>query len=206
MRDLPYILGLDIATAMGFAEGEVGTIPFLGSEKFKRSKHDDHADVFGRALDWMVRRLDARNGQRRPDAVYVEAPLPPGAPGVKTNPETTLRLLGMWGALAGAVKCKRGILYREVSVQKVRMGFIGHGRVDGGGEEAKRRVMAMCRLLGWTPSDDNAGDAAAVWWHACTIHAPDAAQVITPLMWGKCAARIKGIEIDPESLFKKATA
>jgi hypothetical protein len=206
MTDRPYILALDVATTTGIAEGEVGSIPSLWSEKFKTSKEDDHADVFGRCLKWMANRLDERNGQRKPDAVYIEAPLTPGAPGVKTNSDTTLRLIGMWGALAGAVKCKRGIVYREASVQQVRRVFIGHGTVDGGGQEAKRRVMAMCRLLNWSPNDDNAGDAAALWHYAGTRHAANYTAIITPMMQSSVAARIGRNEVDPESIFKKVPA
>jgi hypothetical protein len=208
MSDRPFILACDIATTSGFAEGEVGSIPLLYSEKFKTSKEDSHADVFGRCLKWMANRLDERNGQRKPDAVYIEAPLTPGAPGVKTNSDTTLRLIGMWGALAGAVKCKRGIVYREASVQQVRRVFIGHGTVDGGGQEAKRRVMAMVRLLGWplVGNDDNAADAAALWHYAGTRHAENYTAIITPMMFEKCAARIGRNEVDPESIFKKVPA
>jgi hypothetical protein len=206
VSERPFILALDIATVTGVAEGEVGSIPLLYSEKFKTSKEDSHADVFGRCLKWMANRLDARNGQRKPDAVYIEAPLPPGGHGLKTHPDVALRLLGMWGAMAGAVKCKRGIVYREASVQQVRRVFIGHGTVDGGGQEAKRRVMAMCRLLGWSPNDDNAGDAAALWHYAGTRHAANYTAIITPMMWDRCAAKIGRNEVDPKSIFKKVPA
>ena len=76
-----------------------------------------------------------------------------------------------------------------------------------GGKEAKRRVFAMCQLLGWAPTDKDSSDAGALWWYAVTRFAPDLAVPITPMMWGKVATTIHGIDVcGADALFKKASA
>lgn len=115
-----------------------------------------------------------------------------------------------------AFECKsRGFAYRKAHVQTVRTGFIGSGRIQmpkgfkqgEGGKEAKRRVFAMCELLGWAPPDKDASDAGALWWYAVTQFAPDLATPITPMMWGKVATTIRGVDVgNADALFKRANA
>lgn len=197
----PLILAIDAASTCGVAQGRAGETPRLYSMRFVRP-HDEHRNVFGRALGWFAELID----EIIPDVVYIEAPMSPGAPGVKTNPDTTLRLIGLWAVFAG--ECAyRGIMCREASVQTVRKGFIGSGRVEGGSQEAKRRVFAMCELLGWRPTDKDSSDAGALWHYAVTKFAPDLAPPITPLMWAKCATTVRGVDVgNGDSLLKRARA
>lgn len=191
-------MALDLASTTGVAEGRAGETPRLYSMRFVKP-HDDHPAVFGRALGWLAEHIE----DVIPDVVFIEAPMTPGAPGIKTNPETTLRLIGLWGALSG--ECAyRGIMCRCVSVQTVRKGFIGAGRVEGGGQEAKRRAFDMCRLLGWSPTDRDSSDAGALWWHGVTKVRPKLSPPITPMMHAKVATTIRGVDVGAaESLFKK---
>lgn len=178
----PFILALDLATTTGVAEGRAGEIPRLYSKRFVKP-YDDHPSVFGRALGWLSEHIE----DVIPDAVFIEEPIKPGARGIKTNPETTLRLIGLWGALSG--ECAyRGIMCRCVSVQTVRKGFIGAGRVKGGGDEAKRLAFAMCGLLGWAPTDRDSSDAGALWWYA-VAKMTNLGPPITPAMHAEVATR-----------------
>ena len=205
----PLILALDAASTVGVAEGRAGEIPRLYSMKFSR-KDDEPEDVGGRAMAWFQERLT----DLAPDVVYIEAPMSPGAPGIKTSPSTTIMLIGLWYAMASECK-SRGFAVRSANVQTVRTGFIGSGRVvmpkgskqGEGGKEAKRRVFAMCQMLGWAPTDRDASDAGALFWYACTRYAPDLAAPITPMMWGKVATTIRGVDVGgAEALFKRASA
>lgn len=196
----PLILAIDAASVCGIAEGRAGEVPRLYSMKFSR-KDDEPEDVGGRAMAWFSERLTELN----PDVVYIEAPMSPGAPGIKTSPSTTIMLIGLWYAMAS--ECiSRGFAVRKANVQTVRTGFIGSGRVvmpkdskqGEGGKEAKRRVFEMCRLLNWNPTDRDASDAGALWWYAVTRYAPDLAAPITNMMHAKVATlnRIPGLPGD----------
>ena len=117
-----------------------------------------------------------------------------------SNPETTIRLMGLRAVLAAAAKVK-GIRYRRSRVQTVRKTFIGHGNLKGA--EAKRRCFEMCKLLGWSPNNRDESDAAAVWFDACCQVAPNLAPIVTPMMQASVANRIGGVEIeDADALFR----
>jgi len=205
----PLIWAIDSASTCGVAEGHAGEVPRLYSMKFSR-KDDEPEDVGGRAMAWFQVRLEELN----PDVVYIEAPMSPGAPGIRTSPSTTIMLIGLWYAMASECK-SRGFAVRKANVQTVRTGFIGSGRVvmpkgskqGEGGKEAKRRVFEMCRLLNWAPTDRDAADAGALFWYACTRYAPDLAVPITSMMHAKVATAIRGVEVGAAgALFNRASA
>jgi len=113
VRSPPLLLSLDIARSTGICEGRVGEPPRFETLRFRRDG-DDHEEVFWRALRWIAGRL---TDDPRPDAVFVEAPVNPGAfvgeydPVVRkvrmrTNPDTTIRLMGLWAIIAAAVKVR----------------------------------------------------------------------------------------------------
>ena len=189
----PRILALDVASTTGICVGFAGEKPTFSTIKFVQDG-DDHEDVFGRALRWLAEYLQVD----RPDAIYIEAPLSPGIHG-QTNADTTLRLIGMWAALAAAVKVK-GIKYRRAKVSTVRKEFIGHGNLKG--HEAKRRVREMCRLLDWQTRNDNESDAGAIFWWASTREALNLAPVITPMMQQQCANIVGGADMS-DAIFSK---
>lgn len=207
-RAAPMILSLDIATKTGVCEGRAGEAPRFYSLTFAQDG-DDHEDAFMRALRWIAERLHVD----KPDAVYVEAPVNPaafigryneetGRVGMSTNPDTTIRLMGLWAVIAAAAKVK-GIKYRRVNVQTARKSFIGAGNLKGA--EAKRRGFEMCKLLGWTPKNRDESDAACIHFHAMTLEAPYLAPVITPMMQSKIAMRIGGVDMgDNPELLKRA--
>ena len=206
MTDAPYILALDIATTTGVCEGRSGEIPRMYTMRFG-NPGDDHEEVFARALRWIAERLLVD----RPDAIYVEAPVNPGAfvgrydeekgrVAMTTNPETTIRLMGLWAIMAAAAKVK-GIRYGRVHVQTARKLFIGAGNLRG--VEAKRRCFELCKLLGWDAHNRDESDSACVWnWGVAQV-APNLAPIVTPMMQASIANRIGGVEIeDADALFR----
>lgn len=214
----PYILALDIATVTGVCEGRAGEAPIFYTEKFARPG-DEHEDVFARGLTWIAERLQVSN----PNAVFVEAPINPaafmgeydekkGRVAMTTNPDTTIRLMCLWGILAAAVKVKSKylvdagkppIIYRRVHVGTARKAFIGVGNLKGA--EAKRRAFEMCKALGWSPNNRDESDAAAVWNFGVAQLAPRLAPIITPMLQAKIATTIAGVDVgDASTLFKKA--
>ena len=131
---------------------------------------DDHEEAFCRALRWIGRRLTSET-EPRPAAVFVEAPVNPGAfigkydpvkrkVTMTTNPDTTIRLMGLWAVMAASVKVS-GIRYERVDVRTARAEFLGDGGLKR--DEAKRRAFEMCKLLGWSPQnrDDKNGRSSA---------------------------------------------
>jgi hypothetical protein len=216
----PYVLAIDIATVTGICEGRAGEVPIFYTQRFGRPG-DEHEDVFEQGLTWIAERLQISN----PDAVFVEAPVNPaafmgkydeekGRVAMTTNPDTTIRLMCLWGIIAAGVKTKSThlvsagkppILYRRVHVGTARKLFIGAGNLKG--PEAKRRGFEMCKALGWSPSNRDESDAACVWNFGVAQVAPRLAPIITPMMQAKCAVMIGGVRIDdPAALFKKARA
>ncbi len=207
----PLILALDIATKTGVCEGRVGEAPRFYSLRFARDG-EDHEEAFARALRWIVERFQVD----RPDAVCVEAPVNPapimgrvdpetGRLGLSTNPDTTIRLMGLWAVLAAAAKVK-GVRYFRVHVQTARKAFVGAGNLKG--PEGKRRSFEMCKAIGWGPNNRDESDAGCVfYWAACQL-APNLAPVITPMLQHRVATTIGGVDIgDANSLFKtKAVA
>ena len=181
----PVIWALDVASETGIAEARVGELPRFYTQRFAHDG-DEHEDVFGRALLWLIERLQVD----RPDAIYVEAPLSPGTYG-QTNATTTVRLIGLWATLAAAVKVKK-VRYCRAKVQTVRSAFLGQGNLEG--KEAKRRAGEMCRLLGWAPNNHNEADAGAILWWASTKEAPHLAPIITPLMQQRVATTVGGVD------------
>ena len=199
LRLAPYLLSLDIATSTGVAEGRVGEAPRFETLRFGKDE-DEHEEAFTRALAWIAQRL---NSDPRPDAVFVEAPMNPGvfvgkynpAKGkveMTTNPETTIRLMGLWAIIAAAVRLK-GIRYERIDVRTARKDFLGNGGLKR--DEAKRRAFEMCKLIGWSPTTRDEGDAGCIHYYGSALLAPRLAPVVTPMMWGKVATTIAGVDL-----------
>lgn len=207
----PFIIALDVATTTGVCEGRVGddAAPSFYTLKLGR-EHDDHEDSFARALRWIAERLTVS----KPDAIYIEAPINPaaflgkydaetGRMGMTTNPDTTIRLIGLWATMAAAAKVK-GVMYRRAAVGTVRKAFIGHGNLKGA--EAKRRCFAMCNMLDWSPNNRDESDAGAVWYWAATQLDPNNAPIVTPMMQAKCATTIGGVDVGDDLFVRSRKA
>jgi crossover junction endodeoxyribonuclease RuvC len=182
MTNTPLILALDIATVCGFARGRVGEAPVGGSVRFGKPNASNNA-VFGHALSWIAKELEP---QPRPTILIIESMLSPEARIGHTSADVRDRLAGLHG-IVRAVAHLRGIYdISEAGVGQVRAHFIGHSNLKR--PEAKRQVILRCAQLGWQASDDNAGDALALWSYAVGVIDPQWALQLSPLFNRKLRA------------------
>jgi len=156
MPQSPVVLALDLARWTGCAvdhparPGE----PLLWTLKLPRADDDCYGPVFVALRD----RLDEMLQVHKPQVLVFEAPLLAGT-GVHMKAATARQLIG-FASFAEEVGTRHGLDVREASVQAVRAHFCRGG---AGGRAKKDEVMRRCRMLGWTPDNDNEGDAAALW-------------------------------------------
>jgi hypothetical protein len=160
--DEKTILALDLAARTGWAIGRVGDRdPLSGSLRFAKPGAS-LGMVFSTCRAW-VRDLVLLH---QPDVIVFESPMTPSHMSGRTN-ATTIRLLV--GLAAVVEEATFGCDVREAKVIDVRRHFIGGNpkRV-----EAKLKTIMACRRLGWSPCDDNAADALALWHYQATVFEP----------------------------------
>lgn len=174
----PYILAIDPATSTGIAFGQAGGSPILETRRWRIRPDEPVADVLGRAVYWLNGALGGA------DAVAIETPpyIPPNVGRDPTKPTTNRSvdefLQRLYGAITGVVR-SRQIPLIEVAPNGWRKSF---GIVSSGGRDVvKAAAIRQCRLLGWTPADDNQADAAGIFFHAGAAAAPWAMQQTGPL-------------------------
>lgn len=166
------ILFLDLATQMGFCEGEPGERPVSGSVRLA-PEGSRPAAIFGGLLAFLGERMTAI----RYRCVVFEAPMDPRH--MKTNINTARMLIGL-PAIAEAVAYQTGHYgIREASVHDVRKHLLGARPAKG---EAKGAVIARLRSMGFDPVDDNEADAIAGWLYAAAVIAPARATETAPLL------------------------
>jgi len=159
---MPGILALDISSRTGFAYGTPESqAPITGVWRLPRiDLRETQASAYGALL----RNLVKLNQQHKFDGFAFEAPLPTHAHtkgDTQKSAALSESLLGL-AAVADAFAACFNIPARRWNVQTVRARFCGHGRPEDG----KGAVLAACARLRWPVIDDNAADAAAVWWCA----------------------------------------
>lgn len=192
MQQPKLIWALDLATKTGFVQGRIGETPRISSVQFAKDG-DEHEDAFRRALTWFADQI--RIAGEKPDYLYIEAPINPAMLRgswdeqkqdvvLKTNPDTTIRLIGFWAVISAAAGVKN-IAVRNAHVSSVRKAFLGAGNLKG--DVAKKRARALCDILGWAVKNNDESDAAAVWFYGCQKVAPQQVQFITPMQQGKAA-------------------
>lgn len=162
------VLALDIATQTGCAFGAASTSPLLWSVDLGESR--SHNARFAKAIQLTVSLIDKYD----PDLVVIEAPV--------GGPKTSHLLVGLWACVSGAAGHK-GKRVEKHDIAAIRKHFLGkhltvkdfpHLKSVAAKKRAiKSAVINRCNLLGWTPPDDNAADAGALWDYACSIHSMD---------------------------------
>lgn len=159
------ILFLDVASAMGVAEGMPGQLPILSTVNFS-GDHDE--DVFGAAIRW----LNAKISADEPLAIWIEAPISMGAGQIwgKTNSKTQTRLVGLWASLAGLARA-RSIPCHKVAVQTIRAFTLNDGWIKR--KDAKRETVYAVRALGCKPKNYDEADAAAGFFWASSLYKRD---------------------------------
>jgi hypothetical protein len=171
----PLVLGLDIATTLGWARGCVDApAPTCGTIRFGKVS-TSVPEIFGNAIRW----AEAYIGGSKPDILVVEGLLPPQAMLGETSRAVRDRLCGLHGIILGVAHNAGVGEIVTASVGDVRNHFLG--RRDLKRIQAKAAVMEKCKSLGWTVADDNQGDAAATWSFACALIDPKLALRGSPL-------------------------
>ncbi len=171
----PLVLGLDIATHLGWARGHVDApAPACGSIRFGNVR-TPASEIFGNAIRW----AEAYIGGSKPDILVIEALLPPEAMHGETSRAVRDRLCGLHGIILGIAHNMGVGEIVTASVGDVRAHFINNRGLKR--VQAKAAVMAKCEMLGWRVTDDNQGDAAATWSYACALIDPKLALRGSPL-------------------------
>jgi hypothetical protein len=162
------LLALDPGTKCGWAYGNIGQQPVLGTCNFK---HDTHAEIFAHALDWIERMAF--------DALVIEEPIPPSQKWGATNYGTTQILLGIT-AIFMASAAHRDAELRLVPIKSWRAYALGNGNLDRAA--AKAAALRLCSWMKWETVDDNSAEAAGIFLYGERILAPKIARFIEPLL------------------------
>jgi hypothetical protein len=155
------ILALDLARQMGWAEGIPGETPQYGTHQLAPTGSEPMA-VFGGMIDFIGRRMQTF----RYRMVIYEAPFDPRVMGFKTNVNTARMLLGLPAIVEGVCHQMGMFNLREANVNDVRFFLLGYRPKS---KEGKGAVTKFLGTLGYSPQDDNAGDALALWLYAASI-------------------------------------
>jgi hypothetical protein len=183
------ILALDIATRTGYAWGPPGMRPEYGSRRLAESGADE-GKIFSLFAGWLAGMITEHQITHiYAEAAYVPQPrirfkkagddLVPGAGSPPFNIAVIKRLIGL-RAVAQLIKYRYNIEYREVESSAITRHFTGFGR-HGGREGKKAATMAMARLYGFTPANDDESDALSLFFYAESILAPLAQRSAGPL-------------------------
>lgn len=151
------LIGFDIAKSTGVAilhaDGSIET-------QSHNVERDTLQDTFKRFEDVVFRLLKAHD----PDAIAVEAPIPPKA---TPNGFVTARLtFGLHGIL-GATATRFSLKLREVGVRQWRSAWKINIPANAVSTEAKRKAwkaaaVTRCRILGIDVANDDEADAVGV--------------------------------------------
>lgn len=159
------ILTLDVAPTTlgwGFAEDQRG--PQYGVYR-PPSCGENYLPPARAVRQW----LDLQIGDLRPDLVAIEQPIH-----VPTNSLRILRPYYGFAHIIMLVCHDRKVAYQEYGIDETRQQFLGADfkKRFRGRDAIKEAVKAECAARGWTPQDDNAGDALAVLDRARAEHIP----------------------------------
>ena len=162
------LLALDPGTKTGWAYGNIGQQPVLGTCNFK---HDTHAKIFGHALNWIERMAF--------DALIIEAPIPPSQKWGATNYGTTQILLGITAIFMASAENREAELHL-VPIKTWRAYSLSNGNLDRAA--AKAAALKLCQVMKWEVIDDNGAEAAGIFLYGERIIAPKIARFVEPLL------------------------
>lgn len=175
---MPSVLALDLATNVGFAYGEPGAVPRIGSHRLPVTGEDVGAyaiafDTWLSGLLWQT---------IKPKAVVFCAPILRND--MQQRLATLRKLYGLtWHTeflcVRHEIKCF------ELYEATVRSFFLGKGAKHIRDAQdpkiilktLKQQVFERCTAIGWNPANDDQSDAAAAWACACARLAPSTAAI-----------------------------
>ncbi len=173
------LLGLDLATKVGYAIGDIMVGPTWGHTKLPTTG----ADV-GKFLHHYRAWLMGLISVERPDWVAFEAPVLPD----KTSLMTVRKLQGLCSITELACR-DVGIDCSEANNQKVKVFMTGSGGKKGD------KMIRACHARNWRTDDDDEADACGVWLYTLAeldkIHGTRHANAFEPLFvegkhYGRC--------------------
>jgi Holliday junction resolvasome RuvABC endonuclease subunit len=173
MGDRLTITCLDLATKTGVAYGLAGGKPTLETWDLRAAEERPAKLVL---LDQM---LDRHIAAFRPSMIYYEAPLPLSVLMAIGATESTIQMLRSLAAVVEQAAWRNEVGVGSWPVQTARQAVIGRGRFPRG--EAKRHVMAFCRLLRYAPNNDNEADSIIGFLYQSALLNPRTAHLSTPL-------------------------
>jgi Holliday junction resolvasome RuvABC endonuclease subunit len=169
-----YITALDLATKTGVCHGPAGSPrPLLETWSLAAASERPNRLVL---LDEMLERHIA---DFKPAAIYYEAPLPIAVLIQIGARDQTIQMLRSLVAVAEQACARNGVKVGSWQVQAARHAVMGRGRFKRG--EAKKHVMAFCRMLNYMPANDNEADALVGWLYQSALLNPRTAHLTTPL-------------------------
>jgi hypothetical protein len=175
MTYAPRILALDLASRTGWACGFPDDArPCAGSVRFARPGVSLGA-IYAGCRQWLADFVVADPNVR---LIVFEAPMAPQHMAGFTTAHVIRILIGLC-AVVEEFAYARGYDVREAKVSDVREHFLGRNRLKR--KEAKSSTIEACHRLGWSPADDNAADALALWHYQASIFDPKLALQTSPL-------------------------
>ena len=119
---------------------------------------------------------------------------------MRTNPDTTIRLMGLWAIVAAAVKV-RGVRYERVDVRTARAEFLGDGGLKR--DEAKRRALDV--QAPWLVAHQLRQKARGL--RPLRLVISRLAPVVTSMMHMKVATTVAGVDLKGDDrIFRKLEA
>jgi hypothetical protein len=161
------VTALDLATVSGVCFGTPGTVPTFQTWDLSRVKGRG-----ARGVEFM-RKLLNHIEVYRPELVGIEQPMRPQIMvRLNSSQDVQMFLVGIV-VLAETVCASRGIPTTLIDPQQARQHFVGQARFPEA-KQGKAAVMKMCKVLRWSPENDNESDAGCLWDHLCAQQSPAA--------------------------------
>jgi crossover junction endodeoxyribonuclease RuvC len=173
------VIGLDLATKTGWAVGDLGLVPALGTYTLPSTGED--IGLFLHTFDEWFAAFILRE---RPDAAFFEAPI------LSQNTKTARKLMCLAGETE-RICVKNRVPVSDVNISSAKLFFAGHGHADkpmmveaghthgfiigdcgkcrGTGRNRKGNLCAECEGTG---RDHNQADAGAIWSFGCASISP----------------------------------
>lgn len=173
------VLALDIATKIGWAEGQPGSIPRFGSQRLAPDG-SSQAAIFGGMIGFLGTRLQAF----KPRTIVFEAPELFRLRSGKATRATIEVLFGLPAVMQGVANRMGVHDVQEASSNDYRDFFIGKRNLKRAA--AKAATIEECHRRGWMVANDDEGDACALWAFMCAVKVPALrlAAKATPLFGG----------------------
>jgi len=118
-------------------------------------------------------------GLIHPKVIVIEAPL--NRSDRFHSARSNLVTMALYGA-ALAAGSRAGAVCKDANVQTWRAHFLGKGKGNLPGEEAKAMAMHLCnKVFGWTSATHDEAEAKGIWAWAMATHYPKWSPKSTPL-------------------------